>query len=156
MASKLILAVLTMAAVLAAPHVRAQNATTPASNVTAKQHKPAPRPAAPKVPASKPAAKHTPIQLDSAHRANNTHAAAKETPRAKPSELGRIPLESGSFGISTDTKMKMYQTPDGNRIRGLDGAMTSTREPTYFGLSLSVPTTGSTDSSHSGLPPPRN
>lgn len=52
--------------------------------------------------------------------------------------------------------MKMYQTPDGNRIRGLDGAMTSTREPTYFGLSLSVPTTGSTDSSHSGLPPPRN
>jgi hypothetical protein len=46
-------------------------------------------------------------------------------------------VEGGSFGFSTETTMDPYRTPDGSRIRGLDAARP---DPSYVGLSLSVPT----------------
>ena len=58
---------------------------------------------------------------------------------AKP-ELGRVPLRSGqgSFGIETETKVKSTEFPDGRRAPGVDS--TQHKPPSYFGLSISVPT----------------
>jgi hypothetical protein len=50
--------------------------------------------------------------------------------------LGRVPVQGGTFGFSTDQQVDPYKTPDGNRIRGLES--TSKSDPSYFGLSLSV------------------
>jgi hypothetical protein len=89
------------------------------------------------------------------------HDTKKDVPRIQPSELGRMPVDNkgATFGFSSETKMNMYATPDGQRIRGLDHGITTNRQPNYFGLSLSVPTTGT--SSGDGPPglfplPPRN
>jgi hypothetical protein len=61
----------------------------------------------------------------------------RETPIVSSPALGRVPVEGGSFGFSTETKVDPYRTPDGNRIRGLD---TGKADPSYLGLSLSVTT----------------
>jgi hypothetical protein len=50
--------------------------------------------------------------------------------------LGRVPVEGGTFGVSTDQQVDPYRTPDGNRIRGMES--TSKSDPSYLGLSLSV------------------
>lgn len=55
-------------------------------------------------------------------------------------EFGRVPLQSGpgSFGFTTDNKIKANQLPDGRTVPSLE---TSSRQsPSYVGLSLSVPT----------------
>jgi len=59
---------------------------------------------------------------------------------AKP-ELGRVPLRSGSgtFGVETETKVKSTEFPDGRPAPGVE--TTPRRPPSYFGLSISVPTT---------------
>jgi hypothetical protein len=62
----------------------------------------------------------------------------RETPTITTPQLGRIPLESGSFGFETETKVKSNELSDGRRVPGLE---TDKRDPpSYFGLSLSVPT----------------
>jgi hypothetical protein len=60
-----------------------------------------------------------------------------EPGRLSTPELGRVPVEGGSFGFSTETKMDPYRTPDGSRIRGLESTKS---DPSYLGLSLSVTT----------------
>lgn len=60
--------------------------------------------------------------------------------------IGRIPLQSGSLGFETETKIKSTEYPDGQRVPGVD---TNPRQPpSYLGLSLSLPT-----SDKSLLPP---
>jgi hypothetical protein len=51
-------------------------------------------------------------------------------------ELGRVPVQGGSFGVAIDPQVDPYRTPDGSRIRGLESTKS---DPSYFGLSLSVP-----------------
>lgn len=63
---------------------------------------------------------------------------ARDTPAGSTPGLGRVPVEGGTFGFSTETKVDPYRTPDGNRIRGLEN--TSRSDPSYLGLSLSVRT----------------
>lgn len=59
---------------------------------------------------------------------------------AKP-DLGRLPLRDrpGSFGIETETKVKSTEFPDSRPAPGAE--TTQRRPPSYFGLSISVPTT---------------
>ena len=162
MTSKLTLTVLATAAVLtgvlATPQAFAQGApiqlvpnqttkqdkrtVTPQQQTTTQQQTAAPKSApvrAEKKPAAKPAETATAQQPPA-----NPQAAKKDVPRIQPSQLGRVPVDSqgATFGFSSETKMKAYETPDGQRIRGMDHAITSSRAPSYFGLSLSVPTTG--------------
>jgi len=62
----------------------------------------------------------------------------RETPTISTPQLGRIPLESGTIGFETETKVKSNELSDGRRVPGLE---TDKRDPpSYFGLSLSVPT----------------
>jgi hypothetical protein len=69
--------------------------------------------------------------------------AAKRTSKsdAEKPGLGRLPLSSGpaSFGIETETKVKTTAFPDGRPAPGVES--TQPRPPSYFGLSISVPTT---------------
>lgn len=187
MTSKPILTVLATAAVLtgvlAAPQAFAQGAptqlvpnqttkqdkraVTPQQQTATQQQTTAPKSAparAEKKPAAKPAeatAVQQPAINPQAAKANPQ--AKKDVPRIEPKPLGRVSVDNqgSTFGFSSETKMKAYETPDGQRIRGLDHAITSNRQPSYFGLSLSVPTT-STSSGDAApglfpLPlPPRN
>ena len=181
MTSKLTLTVLATAAVLtgvlAAPQAFAQGAptqlvpnqstkqdkrtVTPQQQTATQQQTTAPK-AAPARAEKKPAAK--PAEAVTAQQpAVNPQAAKKDVPRIEPKPLGRVSVDNqgSTFGFSSETKMKAYETPDGQRIRGMDHAITSNRQPSYFGLSLSVPTT-STSSGDAApglfpLPlPPRN
>ena len=45
---------------------------------------------------------------------------------------------SGTFGLETETKVKSTEFPDGRRAPGAE--TTTQRPPSYFGLSISVPT----------------
>lgn len=182
MTSKLTLTVLATAAVLAAPQAFAQGAPTqlvpnqtakqdkravaPQQQTTTQQQTAAPKPAparAEKKPAAKPAEAVTaqqPATNPQAAKANPQ--AKKDVPRIEPKPLGRVSVDNqgSTFGFSSETKMKAYETPDGQRIRGMDHAITSNRQPSYFGLSLSVPTTstssGGSDSPRGLFPlPPR-
>jgi hypothetical protein len=64
----------------------------------------------------------------------------KETPAAAKPGLGRVPLQNGpgTFGLETETKVKSTEFPDGRRAPGVE--TTTQRPPSYFGLSISVPT----------------
>jgi hypothetical protein len=64
----------------------------------------------------------------------------KETPAPAKPALGRVPLQNspGTFGLETETKMKSTEFPDGRRAPGVE--TTTHRPPSYFGLSISVPT----------------
>jgi hypothetical protein len=57
---------------------------------------------------------------------------------ASTSPLGRIPLEQGSLGFETESKFKPNEFSDGRRVPGQETV--KRQEPSYFGLSLSVPT----------------
>jgi hypothetical protein len=65
-------------------------------------------------------------------------ATQREVPTLSSPRLGRIPLETGSFGIETETQLKPNQFYDGRPTPGLETVKNN--EPSYFGLSLSVPT----------------
>jgi len=58
--------------------------------------------------------------------------------QASTSPLGRIPLEQGSLGFETESKFKPNEFSDGRRVPGQETV--KRHEPSYFGLSLSVPT----------------
>jgi hypothetical protein len=47
-------------------------------------------------------------------------------------------LETGSFGLETETALKPNQFSDGRPTPGLETV--KRQDPSYFGLSLSVPT----------------
>jgi hypothetical protein len=76
----------------------------------------------------------------------------KETPAPAKPGLGRVPLQNspGTFGLETETKMKSTEFPDGRRAPGAE--TTQQRPPSYFGLSISVPTTDK--SIIPAIPPP--
>lgn len=61
-----------------------------------------------------------------------------ETEPKPKTELGRIPLQSGSVGFETKTKVNTTEYPDGQRLPGADTAQH--QPPSYLGLSLSLPT----------------
>jgi hypothetical protein len=106
---------------------------------TAKPVKPIQRSAAPNARTTEPQARQWTLQ-----DAMPDHSASMRQYDREPIDrshgLGRVPLQSGpgSFGITTDNKVKSNQLPDGQRIPGLDS--TSRQNPSYVGLSLSVPT----------------
>jgi hypothetical protein len=58
----------------------------------------------------------------------------------KGAGFGRVPFEAGSFGFESDTKLKTSEMPDGSRTRGWDKGLKNANSPSYFGLSLTVPT----------------
>jgi len=64
----------------------------------------------------------------------------KETPAPAKPGLGRLPLQNGpgTFGLETESKVKSTEFPDGRRVPGAE--TTTQRPPSYFGLSISVPT----------------
>jgi hypothetical protein len=109
------------------------------------QHQAAQKPAAAKPAAAKPAVAtrrqdFTPPpsrqwSLDDALPKDST-ARRREVPQPAPS-LGRIPVEGGTFGFSTETKVNAYELPDRSRIRGLEP---KSDDPSYLGLSLSLTT----------------
>jgi len=158
MACKLILAVLVTTAAFGASQAGAQSADTtqsiaPVANTTGKQDKRAVTPPQTAAPKSTPARGDKKSATASAKPADaaaprptsaSPHDAKKEVPRIQSNPLGRVTVDGqgSTFGFSAETKMNMYATPDGQRIRGMDHQMTNSRQPNYFGLSLSVPTTG--------------
>jgi hypothetical protein len=65
----------------------------------------------------------------------------RENPREK-SPLDPIALDNNlRLGLETSTKVNTYQFSDGRRVPGLEN--TTRNDPSYFGLSLSTPTSGS-------------
>jgi hypothetical protein len=83
-----------------------------------------------------------PWRIDDALLTRQPGAVAGEdlTP-AKPS-FGRMRLDTGSFGLTTESHVKDNQFSDGRRVPGLETEKRNT--PSYFGLSLSVPTRNNT------------
>jgi hypothetical protein len=63
---------------------------------------------------------------------------ANDPPAIADRPLGRIPLQSGSIGFSGESQVKDNKFSDGRRVPGLE--TDKRNEPSYFGLSLSVPT----------------
>jgi hypothetical protein len=111
-------------------------------NSTAAQLKPteqAPEPAKPwslddALPTNSPAA-----QSRNAKPASPAKSNVSKANSAKP-DLGRLPLSggAGSFGVETETKLKSTEFPDGRHVPGVDSSRH--QPPSYFGLSISVPT----------------
>jgi hypothetical protein len=60
-------------------------------------------------------------------------------PTISTPRFGRVPLEQGqgSFGFETETNVKANELSDGRPVPGLEA--TTRDSPSYFGLSLSVP-----------------
>jgi hypothetical protein len=61
----------------------------------------------------------------------------RDVPDFSTPKLGRVPFENGSFGFETDPKVKPDRLSDGSRPPGLESV--TRNDPSYFGLSLSVP-----------------
>jgi hypothetical protein len=69
----------------------------------------------------------------------DSKARVVDTPQASPlSNLGRLNLDTGSVGIQTESQFKEGHFSDGRRVPGLETVKRD--QPSYFGLSLSVPT----------------
>ena len=86
------------------------------------------------------------LQIDPVEEANTAHRIKMQTPKPVTTPnpgLGRIPFETGSFGLETDTQLKTSELPDGTRTRGWDKGVRNANAPSYFGLSLTVPTDSS-------------
>ncbi len=79
-----------------------------------------------------------PLRLERTDTTTGSSRVRPQTSSPSNASFGRIPLESGSLGFETETRLKANEFPDGRRIPGLDH--THRHTPTYFGLSLSVPT----------------
>ena len=76
-----------------------------------------------------------PWTLENALPDNSKITRPYEPPQPK---LGRMPLQSGTVGLETETKTNAYKTPDGRTIPGLEAS--EYKSNSYMGLSLSVPT----------------
>lgn len=152
-----IVGLVTLAAVMATASVsRAQQAPQDSrlmfdpGVLQAKPKDPAAPPVKPNVRrAATPAAPRAPAtngQLRLSDSIDGTAASRRirvQNPKPVPEThagFGRVPLETGSFGFQTDTNAKSYELPDGTRMRGMDSNIKSSNTPSYFGLSLKVPT----------------
>jgi hypothetical protein len=65
-------------------------------------------------------------------------AAARDVPRVSSQGLGRVPLDQGSFGFETQSQFRHDQFSDGRKVPGHEAIRRE--DPSYFGLSLQVPT----------------
>jgi hypothetical protein len=115
-------------------------------------------------PAPKPAARTTaaaPAKPAPARRAAPTERAINDTTagqtstgaRPVPREqqtLGRVPLPQGSLGYEGKTQMQTYDMSDGRRVPGFENIQRN--DSSYFGLSLRMPTFGSSSSPASSSP----
>jgi hypothetical protein len=86
--------------------------------------------------AGKPAAKASPNGRADAHPAKPPHAVSTKEPSVP---LGRIPLQTGTFGFDASTKMKSREFPNGEQLPGYKPLEREGGIP-FIGLSLSVPT----------------
>ena len=99
-----------------------------------------PKPVQPKGAAPKRASEsqNRPWSLEDALPKGSSALPQSEPAKGTGAGLGRVPLQSGSFGFETETMVKTDRLPDGRRIPGTEA---NTRpDPSYLGLSLSVPT----------------
>ncbi|MBM3528771.1 MAG: hypothetical protein FJX62_11830 [Alphaproteobacteria bacterium] len=65
-------------------------------------------------------------------------AQSRPVPRISAQSPTRVPLETGSFGLETKSQFRQNQFSDGRTIPGLEARKRD--DPSYFGLSLQVPT----------------
>lgn len=133
--------------VAAAPYAAAQSVTPDRNlmfNPASVRQTPAPQAAAqhpqkPKAKSQATATKRTPNPP-----AQRTPAALARTaqPQVKPvdprPQLGRVPFENGSLGLSTDKSYRTTVFSDGRVTPGFENVQT--KDPAYVGFSLSVPT----------------
>ena len=99
----------------------------------------APKPAAPATKradrkATQPVAQPRPDMP----QVSRTVATDRPTPQIEPPTLGRIPFETGSLGVTTNRQYTNTTFADGRVTPGFENIQT--KSPSYFGLSLSVPT----------------
>jgi hypothetical protein len=140
-APRFIAAVVGAVALWAAVPVAAQQAAN--TNPPAKKTATKPVTHAAGKPTTSAATKLTPAEaawtLQDALPSDSTavRAPVGETPKER-SPFGRIQLDTGSVGVETEPKFKDNTFADGRKVPGLE---TDKRNaPSYFGLSLSVPT----------------
>lgn len=88
--------------------------------------------------AKKPAWPAQPPQRNVAPARDGQPPIARETPQIEPHQLGRIPFETGTIGLTTDRKYSNSTFNDGRVTPGFENVQT--KSPSYFGFSLSVPT----------------
>jgi hypothetical protein len=62
----------------------------------------------------------------------------KDTPDIAQPSIGRIPFETGTIGLTTNRNYSNSAFSDGRVTPGFENVQT--KDPSYFGLSLSVPT----------------
>jgi hypothetical protein len=116
----------------------------PANSAAPAQAKPAARPVstpqagAPAQPRNERQRSAGPSRTDDKTTTGSSQPRGKPVPQFEQPQLGRIPLETGSFGFSSQTHMKSDRFPDGSRLPGPEHTRAS--DPSYFGLSLTVPT----------------
>jgi hypothetical protein len=107
-------------------------------------------------PAVRPAPKPAPVRRAAASKSRPQQAATKpwsiedalpnRSPAIDPrtsdtaakSPFGRLQLDTGSLGFETQTQMRENQFSDGRTVPGLETVKRN--PPSYFGLSLSMPT----------------
>ena len=62
----------------------------------------------------------------------------RDVPRIQQQKIGRVPFETGTLGFTTSRQYSNSTFADGRVTPGFENVQT--REPSYFGFSLSVPT----------------
>jgi hypothetical protein len=127
-------------------------AAVPAGGYAESADNSAPPASATRVAPPAAATRHAPLPPTAAARVSNGRAwsiedalpdrskalsASTTASPARASELGRIPWQSGTFGFETKSQVNPYELPEGRRIPGLEA--TAHKEPSYLGLSLSLP-----------------
>ena len=117
-----------------APAVRRTAAPQPPTPPTAKPVA-APKRATASAPA-RPAAARSAAPETERNRAVSDNA--RPIPREQPAALGRISIPGGSLGYESETQIKAYDMSDGRRVPGYENIQRN--DPSYFGLSLRVPT----------------
>ena len=100
-----------------------------------------PQPVKPKTKAQADAPKRAKTAPVPSNVATTRSTPPQVTPRdpLPPPTLGRIPFETGSLGVATNKSYSTTVFSDGRVTPGFENVQT--KDPTYFGFSLSVPTT---------------
>ncbi len=94
-----------------------------------------PAPAAPRARQTAPAPNRRAV---APARDAHPRVTEREVTGAAPPALGRIPFETGTLGLTTDRQYYNSAFADGRVTPGFENIQT--KSPSYFGLSLSVPT----------------
>jgi hypothetical protein len=104
-----------------------------------------PSDAAKKTISTQPAARNSNVDawtINHALPSGSKAVQSDSTTGSSLSNLGRMQLETGSFGVETESRFKDNKFSDGRTVPGLE---TDKRAgSSYFGLSLQLPTSGNT------------